>query len=591
MAGPANLHQIRFLLRSELGEQLGAVQERLEGRMGQLADELADMRKEGQCDEEGQQGMGQQGSDMVGRQQDVMREMREMLSICNSEGRSVDRSLQMEESRCMLQQLSMQLSSEGVGGGRRVAKMRDEVVEQLGGVEQRVKLLGQHMSEMDGVMEERMQEQEAVMGQRLGEVGRQVQHCVLELDRLPARLESVPEQLVLLGQRLDGEMLDMRDDMRVMRGQMEAGLCAVEERVREGMRSSQLRDVAGMEEMVEMSDQISAMSEQMSVMKEQLGLLPSQLRLLGRQCDEMKGQLGRLADEQAAMGKRVEEVQRGVKEQLEEVGKGQRDMLQQLEEVADEQHEMRRRQGEQLCDEVREVTEHAVQRSVHEGVNEKLSEIRKEMEQMRKLCGGLDDVVATVVEAEIEISKVGDEFDWVRDTTDRIWEYLGKEIGNGFGSAVRKDVRFIGDVLDEAVEGMRLVTVEMSGRYGKIEEVMRECQRQEVRVQECVNTAVSEEMSKSDERLRGVLRDLKGQLGVLQKEMRVGMMRVQQRGGRGGDVMSENGSSAAATELAEGRRAREKGAGLWEGVYEGQQGEGVQLFAGPPMQWVGGGRE
>ena len=26
-------------------------------------------------------------------------------------------------------------------------------------------------------------------------------------------------------------------------------------------------------------------------------------------------------------------------------------------------------------------------------------------------------------------------------------------------------------------------------------------------------------------------------------------------------------------------------------VYEGQQGEGVQLFAGPPMQWVGGGRE
>ena len=113
-----------------------------------------------------------------------------------------------------------------------------------------------------------------------------------------------------------------------------------------------------------------------------------------------------------------------------------------------------------------------------------------------------------------------------------------------------------------------------------------------MRVQECMGTAVSEEMSKSDERLRGVLRDLKGQLGVLQKEMRVGMMRVQQRGGRGEEVMSENGSSAAATELAEGRRAREKGAGLWEGaVYEGQQGEGVQLFAGPPMQWVGGGRE
>ena len=102
MAGPANLHQIRFLLRSELGEQLGAVQERLEGRMGQLADELADMRKEGQCDEEGQQGMGQQGSDMMGWRQDVMREMREIgqaaaISICDTVGRSVDRSLQMED--------------------------------------------------------------------------------------------------------------------------------------------------------------------------------------------------------------------------------------------------------------------------------------------------------------------------------------------------------------------------------------------------------------------------------------------------------------------------------------------------------------
>ena len=135
MAGPANLHQIRFLLRSELGEQLGAVQGRLEGRMGQLADELADMRKEGQCDEEGQQGMGQQGSDMVGWQQDVMREMREIgqaaaISICDTVGRSVDRSLQMEEWRCMLKQISLQRSCEVVGE-RRVAEMRNEVVEQL----------------------------------------------------------------------------------------------------------------------------------------------------------------------------------------------------------------------------------------------------------------------------------------------------------------------------------------------------------------------------------------------------------------------------------------------------------------------------
>ena len=46
-------------------------------------------------------------------------------------------------------------------------------------------------------------------------------------------------------------------------------------------------------------------------------------------------------------------------------------------------------------------------------------------------------------------------------------------------------------------------------------------------MQECVSTAVSEEMSRSDERLRGVLRDLKGQLGVMQRELREGMVRVQ----------------------------------------------------------------
>ena len=198
---------------------------------------------------------------------------------------------------------------------------------------------------------------------------------MLELDRLPARLESVPKQLGLLGQGLDGvcdDMSDQRDVMRDVRDRMMVGLGVVEERVMEGMRASQLRDVSEMEEMVGISDQISAVGEQMSVMSEQLGLLPSQLRLLGRQCDEVKGQLGRLADEQAVMGKRVEEVQRGVKEQLEEIGQGQRDMLRQLEEVADEQHELRRQQGVQLCDEVRAVTEHAVQRSVHEEVNEKL---------------------------------------------------------------------------------------------------------------------------------------------------------------------------------------------------------------------------
>jgi phage-related tail protein len=271
--------------------------------------------------------------------------------------------------------------------------------------------------------------------------------------------------------------------------------------------------------------------------------------------------------------------------------------------VGDEQHNMMQQQSDHLCKEVREETERAVQRSVqkevHEGVNGELSEMRKEMSQMtqeikwmKDQCSGLEGLVLEVHEAGREMYEVRQEFDRVGACTECIWEFLTKEVGKGFEPAVRRSFGVLGDVLVEAVEEMRQMSDDMSVRQGRFEEVARESVRQEVRVQECMGTAVSEEMSKSDERLRGVLRDLKGQLGVLQKEMRVGMMRVQQRGGRGEEVMSENGSSAAATELAEGRRAREKGAGLWEGaVYEGQQGEGVQLFAGPPMQWVGGGRE
>ena len=82
-------------------------------------------------------------------------------------------------------------------------------------------VMSEQLREFDGVMSEqlrelrhvsaRMEEQEAVAGQRLGEVGQQVQHCVLELDRLPARLESVPEQLGLLGQGLDGLCDDMSE--------------------------------------------------------------------------------------------------------------------------------------------------------------------------------------------------------------------------------------------------------------------------------------------------------------------------------------------------------------------------------------------
>jgi len=361
--------------------------------------------------------------------------------------------------------------------------------------------------------------------------------------------------------------------------------------------------MAEMEEMEEMRDQMSAMSDQMSAMNEQLGLLPSQLRLLGRQSEEMKGRLGRLADEQAVMGKRVEEMshgQLGMIQRLEEV---QRDVKERLEEVGDEQHNMMQQQSDHLCKEVREETKRAVQKSVqkevHEGVNGELSDMRKEMSQMtqeikwmKDQCSGLEGLVLEVHEAGREMYEVRQEFDRVGACTECIWEFLTKEVGKGFEPAVRRSFGVLGDVLVEAVEEMRQMSDDMSVRQGRFEEVARESVRQEVRVQECMGTAVSEEMSKSDERLRGVLRDLKGQLGVLQKEMRVGMMRVQQRGGRGEEVMSENGSSAAATELAEGRRAREKGAGLWEGaVYEGQQGEGVQLFAGPPMQWVGGGRE
>jgi hypothetical protein len=239
----------------------------------------------------------------------------------------------------------------------------------------------------------------------------------------------------------------------------------------------------------------------MSVMNEQLGLLPSQLRLLGRQCDEVKGQLGRLAGEQAVMGRRVEEVQRGVKEQLEEISKGQRDMLRQLEEVADEQHEMRRQQGEQLCDEVREVTEHAVQRSVHEGVNEKLSEIRNEMKQMKDQCSGLEGLVLEVHEAGQEISEARDEFSWVKGTTDEIWNFLHKEVGKGFEGAVRMSFGRLADVLVGAVEEMRQMSDDMSVRQGRFEEVARESVRQEMRVQECMGTAFRAEMSKSDERL------------------------------------------------------------------------------------------
>ena len=94
-------------------------------------------------------------------------------------------------------------------------------------------------------------------------------------------------------------------------------------------------------------------------------------------------------------------------------------------------------------------------------------------------------------------------------------------------------------------------------------------------------------MSRSDERLRGVLRDLKGQMGVLQRELREGMGRVQRGMGKESRTVSDD-ESAASTERdgmrGVGKEREEKG------VCEGQQGSGVQLFAGPLMQWFGGGR-
>jgi hypothetical protein len=69
----------------------------------------------------------------------------------------------------------------GVGQGM-------EQLQQLGSLPVQLRQLSERARGVDGVMSEqlrelrhvseRMEEQEAVVGQRLGEVGRQVQHCV-----------------------------------------------------------------------------------------------------------------------------------------------------------------------------------------------------------------------------------------------------------------------------------------------------------------------------------------------------------------------------------------------------------------------------
>ena len=107
-------------------------------------------------------------------------------------------------------------------------------------------------------------------------------------------------------------------------------------------------------------------------------------------------------------------------------------------------------------------------------------------------------------------------------------------------------------------------------------------QRMEVVMRDSVRAAVGDEMRESDERWKGMIRDVKGRLDGVQRELRAGL-----RGqlGRGQDERGETVSdicSAAATERAahDGAKLGEK----HEGVYGGQYGGRAQYFAGPPTQ-------
>ena len=124
----------------------------------------------------------------------------------------------------------------------------------------------------------------------------------------------------------------------------------------------------------------------------------------------------------------------------------------------------------------------------------------------------------------------------------------------------------------EAVTGMT------AGVAGMVESG----QRMEVVMRDSVRAAVGDEMRESDERWKGMIRDVKGRLDGVQRELRAGL-----RGqlGRGQDERGETVSdicSAAATERAahDGAKLGEK----HEGVYGGQHGGRAQYFAGPPTQ-------
>ena len=155
---------------------------------------------------------------------------------------------------------------------------------------------------------------------------------------------------------------------------------------------------------------------------------------------------------------------------------------------------------------MREVVREAARKAGKEGVREEVSEgfrsVRQELQQvtremmwMKKQCDALDGIVMEVMEAGREMCEARQGFDKVETCTECMWQFLHKHVGEGFGRVVSDDLDEMSKGMNDAVRGMRLMAREVTVRQEKFEEVVRESRRQEVRVQECVGTAVSEEMS------------------------------------------------------------------------------------------------
>ena len=113
-------------------------------------------------------------------------------------------------------------------------------------------------------------------------------------------------------------------------------------------------------------------------------------------------------------------------------------------------------------------------------------------------------------------------------------------------------------------------------------------QQMGVGVRDSIRTAIGDEMRESDERWKGMIRDVKGRLEELRRELRAGVKGSS--GGLDGTVIGEQRErdtmsdvcSAAATELAaEGGGAREAVGVKVHGV---RRGGGSQYFAVPPVQ-------